>query len=132
MLSQHGILSRSRTKKIQKDADRKCKHIFDLQNQPVAERLSCSAHVLLINCERIQCAIFGLFTVLISILVKAEVSFLMLRCVPFVSPFLAETFDPKKFFEMVGLTAMTAENVKKVFKVLDVDGSGFIEEEELK
>lgn len=44
----------------------------------------------------------------------------------------AETFDPKKFFEMVGMKAMSAENVKKVFQVLDVDGSGFIEEEELK
>ena len=33
---------------------------------------------------------------------------------------------------MVGMRAMTAENVKKVFRVLDVDGSGFIEEEELK
>ncbi|XP_051240504.1 parvalbumin-7 isoform X1 [Dicentrarchus labrax] len=46
--------------------------------------------------------------------------------------FAAETFDPKKFFEMVGMKAMSAENVKKVFQVLDVDGSGFIEEEELK
>lgn len=46
--------------------------------------------------------------------------------------FAAETFDPKKFFEMVGMKAMTAENVKKVFQVLDVDGSGFIEEDELK
>ncbi|KAM4594674.1 parvalbumin-7-like isoform 1-T1 [Fundulus diaphanus] len=46
--------------------------------------------------------------------------------------FAAETFDPKKFFEMVGMKAMSAENVKKVFLVLDVDGSGFIEEEELK
>lgn len=44
----------------------------------------------------------------------------------------AETFDPKKFFEMVGMKAMSAENVKKVFQVLDVDGSGFIEEGELK
>lgn len=47
-------------------------------------------------------------------------------------PFAAETFDPKKFFEMVGLTAMSAESVKQVFRVLDVDGSGFIEEDELK
>lgn len=47
-------------------------------------------------------------------------------------PFVGETFDPKKFFEMVGMKAMSAENVKKVFQVLDVDGSGFIEEEELK
>lgn len=46
--------------------------------------------------------------------------------------FVAEVFDPKKFFEMIGMKAMSAENVKKVFKVLDVDGSGFIEEEELK
>ncbi|XP_077936061.1 parvalbumin-7 [Gasterosteus aculeatus] len=46
--------------------------------------------------------------------------------------FAGETFDPKKFFELVGMKAMTAEDVKKVFKVLDVDGSGFIEEEELK
>lgn len=46
--------------------------------------------------------------------------------------FAAETFDPKKFFELVGMTAMTTEDVRKVFQVLDVDGSGFIEEEELK
>ncbi|KAM9769142.1 parvalbumin-7 isoform 1-T1 [Menidia menidia] len=46
--------------------------------------------------------------------------------------FKAETFNPKKFFEMIGMKAMSAENVKKVFLVLDVDGSGFIEEEELK
>ncbi|XP_061685215.1 parvalbumin-7 isoform X1 [Syngnathoides biaculeatus] len=46
--------------------------------------------------------------------------------------FAAETFDPKKFFDLVGMTAMSAESVKQVFRVLDVDGSGFIEEEELK
>uniref|UniRef100_A0A672GI51 Parvalbumin n=2 Tax=Salarias fasciatus TaxID=181472 RepID=A0A672GI51_SALFA len=46
--------------------------------------------------------------------------------------FAGETFDPTKFFEMLGMKAMTAENVRKVFQVLDVDGSGFIEEEELK
>lgn len=33
---------------------------------------------------------------------------------------------------MVGLKAMSPDNVKQVFKVLDVDASGFIEEEELK
>ncbi|XP_046696882.1 parvalbumin-7 isoform X1 [Silurus meridionalis] len=43
-----------------------------------------------------------------------------------------DSFDHKKFFELVGLKAMSAENVKKVFKVLDVDASGFIEEDELK
>lgn len=46
--------------------------------------------------------------------------------------FVGETFDPKKFFDLVGMTAMSAESVKQVFMVLDVDGSGFIEEEELK
>ncbi|KAK3527846.1 hypothetical protein QTP86_008675 [Hemibagrus guttatus] len=44
----------------------------------------------------------------------------------------ADSFDHKKFFELVGLKAMSAENVKKVFRVLDVDASGFIEEDELK
>uniref|UniRef100_A0AAY5KD37 Parvalbumin n=2 Tax=Esox lucius TaxID=8010 RepID=A0AAY5KD37_ESOLU len=47
--------------------------------------------------------------------------------------FAAEgSFDHKKFFEMVGLKAKSAEDVKKAFLVLDADASGFIEEEELK
>merc|ERR1712168_1352970 len=46
--------------------------------------------------------------------------------------FAATTFDHKKFFDMVGMKAMSAENVKKVFQTLDADESGFIEEEELK
>ncbi|XP_062311756.1 LOW QUALITY PROTEIN: parvalbumin-7 [Osmerus eperlanus] len=45
---------------------------------------------------------------------------------------VADSFDHKRFFEMVGLKAMSADNVKKVFQALDVDASGFIEEEELK
>ncbi|KAK6311430.1 hypothetical protein J4Q44_G00170940 [Coregonus suidteri] len=44
----------------------------------------------------------------------------------------ADSFDHKKFFEMVGLKAKSAEDVKKAFLVLDADASGFIEEEELK
>ncbi|XP_057203224.1 parvalbumin 6 [Triplophysa rosa] len=44
----------------------------------------------------------------------------------------ADSFDHKKFFEMVGLKAMSADGVKKAFHVLDADNSGFIEEEELK
>ncbi|CAL8302820.1 unnamed protein product [Merluccius merluccius] len=44
----------------------------------------------------------------------------------------ADSFDHKKFFEMVGLKARSAEEVKKAFLVLDADNSGFIEEEELK
>ncbi|CAL8265196.1 unnamed protein product [Gadus morhua 'NCC'] len=44
----------------------------------------------------------------------------------------ADSFDHKKFFEVVGLKALSAEEVKKAFLVLDADNSGFIEEEELK
>lgn len=44
----------------------------------------------------------------------------------------ADSFDHKKFFEMVGLKTKSFNDVKKVFAVLDADNSGFIEEEELK
>ncbi|NWU65354.1 PRVM protein, partial [Pterocles burchelli] len=44
----------------------------------------------------------------------------------------AESFNYKKFFEMVGLKNKSPEEVKKVFHILDKDKSGFIEEEELK
>ncbi|XP_053708222.1 parvalbumin 6 [Synchiropus splendidus] len=43
-----------------------------------------------------------------------------------------DSFDHKKFFEMIGLKAKSAEDVKRVFTVLDADNSGYIEEEELK
>ncbi|KAK7167339.1 hypothetical protein R3I94_001662 [Phoxinus phoxinus] len=42
------------------------------------------------------------------------------------------SFDHKSFFEIVGLKAKSADEVKKAFHVLDADNSGFIEEEELK
>nr|P02628.1 RecName: Full=Parvalbumin alpha; AltName: Full=Parvalbumin III; AltName: Full=Parvalbumin pI 5.0; AltName: Full=Parvalbumin-3 [Esox lucius] len=42
------------------------------------------------------------------------------------------SFNHKKFFALVGLKAMSANDVKKVFKAIDADASGFIEEEELK
>jgi len=44
----------------------------------------------------------------------------------------AESFNYKKFFEMVGLKKKSPEDVKKVFHILDKDRSGFIEEEDLK
>ncbi|XP_073689623.1 parvalbumin 6 [Garra rufa] len=43
-----------------------------------------------------------------------------------------DSFDHKKFFEMIGLKAKSADDVKKAFHVLDADNSGYIEEEELK
>ncbi|KAM6972241.1 parvalbumin-7 [Aplochiton taeniatus] len=45
---------------------------------------------------------------------------------------VADSFDHKKFFELTGMKAMSAVDVKRVFQALDVDASGFIEEEELK
>ncbi|XP_036409002.1 parvalbumin 6 isoform X1 [Megalops cyprinoides] len=44
----------------------------------------------------------------------------------------ADSFDHKRFFAMVGLKTKPDDDVKKVFLLLDVDNSGFIEEEELK
>uniref|UniRef100_A0A8D0PX44 Parvalbumin n=1 Tax=Sus scrofa TaxID=9823 RepID=A0A8D0PX44_PIG len=42
-----------------------------------------------------------------------------------------DSFDHKKFFQMVGLKKKSPDDVKKVFHILDKDKSGFIEEEEL-
>ncbi|KAM4839909.1 parvalbumin alpha isoform X2 [Urocitellus parryii] len=42
-----------------------------------------------------------------------------------------DSFDHKKFFQMVGLKKKSADDVKKVFHILDKDKSGFIEEDEL-
>ncbi|XP_061830308.1 parvalbumin-2-like [Nerophis lumbriciformis] len=42
------------------------------------------------------------------------------------------SFNYKTFFAQVGLTALSQENWRKVFTVLDQDRSGFIEEEELR
>ncbi|KAL8221974.1 UNVERIFIED_CONTAM: hypothetical protein K2H54_074729 [Gekko kuhli] len=44
----------------------------------------------------------------------------------------ADSFNHKKFFEMVGLKKKSQDDVKKVFHILDKDRSGFIEEDELK
>ncbi|KAJ8251195.1 hypothetical protein GJAV_G00218340 [Gymnothorax javanicus] len=43
-----------------------------------------------------------------------------------------DTFCYKKFFQMCGLTQKSPQEVKEVFCVLDNDGSGYIEAEELK
>ncbi|KAK7798865.1 hypothetical protein U0070_023906 [Myodes glareolus] len=43
----------------------------------------------------------------------------------------ADSFDHKRFFQMVGLKKKSPDDVKKVFHILDKDKSGFIEEDEL-
>ncbi|XP_067859603.1 parvalbumin, thymic-like [Heptranchias perlo] len=43
-----------------------------------------------------------------------------------------DSFDFKKFFEACGLSKKSAEEVKKVFAILDQDGSGYIDKTELK
>uniref|UniRef100_A0A8C5QUR0 Parvalbumin n=1 Tax=Leptobrachium leishanense TaxID=445787 RepID=A0A8C5QUR0_9ANUR len=42
-----------------------------------------------------------------------------------------DSFNHKKFFEMVGLKKKTKCDMEKVFHILDKDRSGFIEEDEL-
>lgn len=42
------------------------------------------------------------------------------------------SFDYKKFFATCGLTAKSADELKKAFDIIDQDKSGFIEEDELK
>lgn len=44
----------------------------------------------------------------------------------------ADSFKHKEFFAKVGLTAKSADDVKKAFAIIDQDKSDFIEEEELK
>ncbi|XP_012694346.1 parvalbumin 9 isoform X2 [Clupea harengus] len=43
-----------------------------------------------------------------------------------------DTFCYKKFFQLCGLSQKTPQEVKDVFRILDDDDSGFIEESELK
>ncbi|KAM9327142.1 intraflagellar transport protein 27 homolog [Gastrophryne carolinensis] len=43
----------------------------------------------------------------------------------------AESFDHKKFFQLVGLKSKSKDQMKQVFEMLDKDASGFIEKDEL-
>ncbi|XP_060884877.1 parvalbumin 9 [Labrus mixtus] len=43
-----------------------------------------------------------------------------------------DSFCYKKFFQLCGLSSKTPQEVKDVFRILDEDNSGFIEESELK
>lgn len=47
-------------------------------------------------------------------------------------PSAPDSFCPKKFFQMCGLSKKSSQEIKTVFGILDNDGSGYIEEEELK
>lgn len=42
------------------------------------------------------------------------------------------SFSYKKFFQLIGLTKKSPEEVRDVFRLLDDNNSGFIEESELK
>ncbi|XP_041735170.1 parvalbumin beta 1 [Coregonus clupeaformis] len=44
----------------------------------------------------------------------------------------ADSFNFKTFFHTIGFAAKSADDVKKAFKIIDQDASGFIEVEELK
>ncbi|XP_053196854.1 parvalbumin, thymic-like [Scomber japonicus] len=42
-----------------------------------------------------------------------------------------DSFSPKMFFRTVGLSRKTPTEIERVFKILDQDKSGFIEQDEL-
>ncbi|XP_061666346.1 parvalbumin, thymic-like [Syngnathoides biaculeatus] len=42
-----------------------------------------------------------------------------------------DSFNPKMFFKVVGLSKKTPTEIEKVFNILDQDKSGFIEQDEL-
>lgn len=52
--------------------------------------------------------------------------------VNFLSVPAPDSFCPKKFFQICGLTQKSPQDIKKVFGILDNDASGYIEDEELK
>lgn len=47
-------------------------------------------------------------------------------------PSAPDSFCPKKFFQMCGLSKKSSQDIKTIFAILDNDSSGYIEEEELK
>ncbi|XP_051523709.1 parvalbumin, thymic CPV3-like isoform X2 [Myxocyprinus asiaticus] len=49
-----------------------------------------------------------------------------------ISPTAPDSFCYKKFFQLCGLSQKSPQEVKDVFRIIDEDNSGFIEEAELK
>ncbi|XP_049644675.1 putative oncomodulin-2 [Suncus etruscus] len=43
-----------------------------------------------------------------------------------------DTFEPQKFFQTSGLSKMSASEVKDIFRFIDNDQSGYLDEDELK
>uniref|UniRef100_A0A8V5GSC6 Parvalbumin n=2 Tax=Melopsittacus undulatus TaxID=13146 RepID=A0A8V5GSC6_MELUD len=43
-----------------------------------------------------------------------------------------DSFTPKKFFQISGMSKKSSSQLKEIFRILDNDQSGFIEEDELK
>ncbi|XP_070618012.1 parvalbumin, thymic CPV3-like [Erythrolamprus reginae] len=43
-----------------------------------------------------------------------------------------DSFNYRKFFQLIGLSKKSASQIKDIFQILDRNQSGFIEEEELK
>ncbi|NXE61895.1 PRVU protein, partial [Calcarius ornatus] len=43
-----------------------------------------------------------------------------------------DSFSPKKFFQISGMSKKSSSQLKEIFRILDNDQSGFIEEDELK
>ncbi|OCT61578.1 parvalbumin beta-like isoform X2 [Xenopus laevis] len=61
-----------------------------------------------------------------GILSEADISAALQNCQA------ADSFNYKSFFAKSGLSSKSADDVKKVFAIIDQDKSGFIEEDELK
>ncbi|KAF7705230.1 hypothetical protein HF521_020516, partial [Silurus meridionalis] len=61
----------------------------------------------------------------IDFLAASDISFAINACKA------KDSFNPKTFFAMLGLSKKSSSEIKQIFKMLDQDKSGFIEQDEL-